>query len=382
MRVVSFRRLQNRFVFAIVTTSLIVQGAWQSFAKADLPYCQQTSETIRQKDTARLAALNGTAEAQQNYQTLLRQQADQLRQCRSQNWLKTQAIWLRLYPCDARPGAIEEVLDRIVDRGYNEVYVETFFNGQVLLPAATNPTAWQSVVQVPTNVDLLAQVIQKGRDRGLKVYAWMFSMNFGYTYALKPEKQVSLLRNGRGQTSFSANTVAGLSTDLGTLNPDEAFVDPYSLPAKQDYYRMVQEVLKRRPDGVLFDYIRYPRNRGKESIATQVQDLWVFSEASRRALYDRGLNNKGRELIKRYINRGFIDAGDVAGANSECDRYAWLSGATSWGLTNRTVALKCCSCNARRCGLSQSGNLSSATSRIASGSSVFPRGKSNDRTRI
>lgn len=310
MRVISFR---NGLVFAIVTTSLILQGVWRSVAKADfLPYCQQTSGTIEQKDAARREALQGGVEAQQKYQTLLRQQADQLRQCRNQNWLKAQGIWLRLYACDARPGAIEEVLDRIVDRGYNEVYVETFFNGQVLLPANDNPTAWQSVIQSPNNVDLLAEVIQKGRDRGLKVYAWMFSMNFGYTYAIKPEKQVSLLRNGRGQTSFTANTIAGLGTDIGTLNPDEAFIDPYSLAAKQDYYRMVQAVLKRRPDGFLFDYIRYPRSRGKASVATSVQDLWVFGEASRQALIDRGLNNKGRELIKRYLDRGSISASDVA----------------------------------------------------------------------
>jgi hypothetical protein len=306
---VSFRR---GLIFAIVVASLMVQGVWRSPAKADfLPYCQQTAATIAQKDSVRLAALSGNPEARQKYQDLLNNQANQLRQCRNQNWLKTQGIWLRLYECDARPGALEEVLDRIVDRGYNEVYVEAFYNGQVLLPAANNSTAWQSVVQSP-NVDLLAQIIQKGHDRGLKVYAWMFSMNFGYTYAMRPEKQVSLLRNGRGQTSFNANVIAGLGTDLGTLNSDEAFIDPYSLSAKQDYYRMMQEVLKRKPDGVLFDYIRYPRSRGTESIATKVQDLWVFGEASRRALIDRGLNNKGRELIKRYLDRGSISANDVA----------------------------------------------------------------------
>lgn len=312
MRVGSFRRFQCGFVFAIVTASLVAQGVWRSVAKADfLPYCQQTSATITQKDAARLAAINGKAGSQKQYQEILTKQAEQLRQCRSQNWLKTQGIWLRLYTCDARPGAIDEVLDRIVDRGYNEVYVETFFNGQVLLPASSNLTAWQSMIQAPNDVDLLAQVIEKGRARGLKVYAWMFSLNFGYSYAIKPEKQVSLLRNGRGQTSLTANTLAGLSTDLGRLNPNEAFVDPYSLTAKQDYYRMVQEVLKRRPDGVLFDYIRYPRSRGSASISTNVQDLWIFGDASRRALYDRGLNNKGRELIKRYIDRGSISASDV-----------------------------------------------------------------------
>lgn len=308
--------IAKRVFCAIAGSSVMAQSLWTLPARADfLPYCQQTSEGIAQKETTRRAALsNGKdKDAQQRYQEIVTKQADQLRQCRRQNWLKTQAIWIRLYPCDLQPGVLEEVLDRIVDRGYNQVYVETFYNGQVLLPAADNPTAWQPVVKTYGNekADLLAQVIRKGRERGLGVYAWMFSMNFGYTYAIQPNKQISLLRNGRGQTSLSANTLAGLSTDLGTVNPDEAFVDPYSLAAKQDYYQMVQAVLKRRPDGVLFDYIRYPRGIGSSSIATKIQDLWVYGDSARKAFYDRGTNQKGRELIKRFIDRGGITPNDV-----------------------------------------------------------------------
>lgn len=303
---VSSRKALFPISIVLLITSLILQGIWSRSAQADfLPYCQQTDQGIREKDAARRDP------NQAGYPEILAKHADQLRQCRAQNWLKTQAIWLRLYQCDARPGAIDEVLDRIVDRGYNEVYLETFFNGQVLLPSISNPTAWQSMVQTPNNVDLLAQVIQKGRQRGLKVYAWMFSMNFGYSYAIKPDKQIAMLRNGRGQTSLTANTIAGLGTDIGTLNPNEAFIDPYSTLAKQDYYRMVQEVIKRRPDGVLFDYIRYPRSRGNESVATSVQDLWIYGDASRQALYDRALNNKGRELIKRYVDRGGLSPNDI-----------------------------------------------------------------------
>lgn len=315
-------RGKQAIVSALITTSLIGQSIWSSTAKADfLPYCQQTPESISQKEVSRRSTLKGDDAAKQRYKETIAKHADQLQKCRSQNWLKTQAIWLRLYECDAQPGAIEEVLDRIVDRGYNEVYIETFFNGQVLLPSNNNPTAWQSMLR-SSNVDLLAQAIQKGRERGLKVYAWMFSMNFGYSYATQPDKQISLLRNGRGQTSLTANTIAGLSTDLGNLNPDEAFIDPYSLQAKQDYYRMVQEVLKRKPDGVLFDYIRYPRSRGTASIATKITDLWIYGDAARQALYDRALNNKGRELIKRYVDRGFISPGDVAAVDKLFPREA------------------------------------------------------------
>ncbi|MBW4418166.1 MAG: hypothetical protein KME13_02935 [Myxacorys californica WJT36-NPBG1] len=305
----------TRSLVSLAGASLMAQNFWIPPAGAAdfLPYCQQTSDGIAQKEIARRDAMSGKKEARQRYQDIIAKQANQLKQCRGQNWLKTQAIWIRLYECDLRPGALDEVLDRIVDRGYNQVYVETFYNGQVLLPAADNPTAWQPVVRSYGNekADLLAQVIQKGRERGLGVYAWMFSMNFGYSYAIRPNKQISLLRNGRGQTSLSANTIAGLSTDLGSLNPNEAFIDPYSLAAKQDYYQMVQAVLKRRPDGILFDYIRYPRSVGNASIATKVRDLWIYGEAARKAFYDRGTNGKGRELIKRFLDRGFINAADV-----------------------------------------------------------------------
>ena len=83
--------------------------------------------------------------------------AQQLSQCRRQTWPQSQAIWLRLYPCDALDGVVEELLDRIVSRGYNEVYLEVFYNGQVLLPAAQNPTAWPAVIRTPG---------QEGRSAG------------------------------------------------------------------------------------------------------------------------------------------------------------------------------------------------------------------------
>lgn len=309
------RYLYRGFVSAIVATNLISQGVWSRPAQAEfLPYCQQTTEGIARKETARKAALKDDKGAQKRYQTLIAEQANQLRKCRSQNWLKTQAIWIRLYACDIQPGALEEVLDRIVDRGYNQINVEVFYNGQVLLPQADNQTAWGSVVKVPGSekVDLLARTIQKGRERGLSVYAWMFSMNFGYTYAIRPDREAALAKNGQGQTSLTINSIAGLSTDLGLFNPDEAFIDPYNLQARQDYAQLVRAVAKRRPDGMLFDYIRYPRGTGSASIANKVKDLWIYGDAAQQAMLQRASNDKGRELIKRFIKRGSISAADVA----------------------------------------------------------------------
>lgn len=276
-------------------------------------YCQLPPEEIARKANLLQSALKGNQDARKRYRTLLAEHAKRLRRCRSQTWPKNQGLWLRLYPCDIRDGALDDLMDRIVNRGYSQVNVEVFYNGQVLLPAADNPTAWPSVVQVKDqgDFDLLAQAIRKGHERGLKVYAWMFSMNFGYTYSLRPDRQQAVARNGQGQTSTAANINPGLSVEMGLVNPDEAFIDPYSPQARQDYSQLVEAVLKRRPDGLLFDYIRYPKGIGAASIASKVQDLWVYGSAAQQALFGRALNNKGLELIRRFLSRGYITAADV-----------------------------------------------------------------------
>ncbi|NES20403.1 MAG: hypothetical protein F6K41_16090, partial [Symploca sp. SIO3E6] len=109
-----------------------------------------------------------------------------------------------------------------------------------------------------------------------------------------------IARNGRGQNSLSV--VPGGS---------QLFIDPYSRQAQTDYYQLVEVLMKRRPDGVLFDYIRYPRGNGSDTVADRIEDLWIYGDASKNALYDRALNNQGRELIKRYISKGSISARDI-----------------------------------------------------------------------
>lgn len=303
-----WRRLGRGGVVALLTSSTVLSQAWwtQAAQSATAAYCQFSKDAIAQKENLLVSALKGSSDSETRYKALIRQHADYLRQCRSRTWPNDQAIWLRLYPCDARSGAIDAILDSIVNRGYNQVYVEVFYDGRVLIPSAENTTAWPSVLQTPgtERFDLLAQTIQKGRDRGLKVYAWMFTMNFGYSYAQRPDRQAVLARNGRGETSTSF-----------VKDGSQIFIDPYNRQAQTDYYQMVQSVLKRRPDGILFDYIRYPRGTGSDSVATKVEDLWIYSEASQQALYNRGLNNKGRELIQRYIRNGSISAADVADVN-------------------------------------------------------------------
>ena len=283
-------------------------------AQTMLPYCQQPAATTTQTQTLREGAISGDRSAQANYKTLLSQNAAEMQRCRGQSWLKEQAIWLRLYPCDVQSGAIEQILDRIVSHGYNQVYLEVFSDGQVLLPQATNQTAWGSVLRVPgyETRDLLAETIAKGHERGLKIYAWMFTLNFGYTYGQRPESQQVLALDGYGYTSLNVRSATG--SPEGDSN--EAFVDPYNLRAQQDYAALEQAILQHQPDGVLFDYVRYPRGTGSASVASRVQDLWIYGSAAQQALYDRASNQKGLELIRRYVTKGQLTTGDISEINT------------------------------------------------------------------
>jgi hypothetical protein len=280
--------------------------------------CQIDPQEVTEKETLRKAAFGGDAEAREEYQKLLARHATLVRECRSRTWPQTQAIWLRVYPCDANSGVLERVLDQIANRGYNEVYIEVFYDSQVLLPKSDNPTPWESVVRTPgsENVDLLAQAIAKGRERGLKVYAWLFTLNFGYTYGQRSDRQQVLARNGYGETTLTAVDDSSAEFDRSEHSyAEQAFIDPYDAQARHDYSWLVYSVLKRQPDGVLFDYVRYPRRSGAQSVVTQVQDLWIYGDAAKQALYQRANNQKGRALIERFLSQGYVTPNDLTTVN-------------------------------------------------------------------
>jgi hypothetical protein len=270
-------------------------------------YCHVTQTMASQKEAQRVAAFSGDRGARSQYLTLVQQHSNFLQNCRSGTWPQEQAVWLRLYPCDLQPGILEAVLDRIVNLGYNHVYLEVFYSGQVLLPEADNATVWPSVVQARgyERRDLFAEAIAKGRQRGLKVSAWVFSLNFGYSYGTRGDRRQVLARNGQGQDTLTFARSGAIS------NPEEVFVDPYNLQGRQDFQQMLEAVSRRRPDGVLFDYIRYPRGVGSYSVVSGVGDLWIYGDAAQQALFQRALNQQGLELIRRYISRGYLVDADL-----------------------------------------------------------------------
>lgn len=298
-------RPQNvaRAIAAFTTTAICLSSIYARPASAAVgPYCQFAPEEVEAKEKLLETSLGNESTTSRAYLAIVQRHREMLELCRSQTWPEEQAIWLRLYPCDISPGALDRVLDRIVNLGYNRVHLEVFYDSQVLLPPEDNPTPWTTVVRSPEgdNIDLLQQAIDKAHQRGLKIYAWLFTMNFGYNYALRPDRQEALARNGAGKDSLTY-----------VHDRSQAFIDPYSEQARTDYYNLVQAVLQRQPDGVLFDYIRYPRGIGGQSYVYSVKDLWIYGKSSIQALYNRASNQKGLALIEQYINKGSVTQKDL-----------------------------------------------------------------------
>ncbi len=332
------KTFKNSAVLTATTTSLAIVASLiipfnnhQSALAATGPYCQFTPEEIAAKESLLKSSFDVGNQASQQYQEIVEKHAEMLRLCRSQTWPKEQAIWLRLYPCDASPGSIEQILDDLVNRGYNKIHLEVFYDSQVLLPSGDNPTPWTPVVSTPggENIDLLKQTIDKAHQRGLKVYAWLFSMNFGYTYAQRQDRQDALARNGIGDNSLTF-----------VHDRSQAFIDPYSRQAQLDYYHLVEAILQRQPDGILFDYIRYPRGSGKHSFVNNVKDLWIYGPSSQQALMNRANNQKGKAAIAKYLEQGKITIGDLEAIDRQYPEETEASWQGRQSNTNSEASLK------------------------------------------
>ncbi|MCA1903286.1 MAG: hypothetical protein LDL47_00400 [Cyanobacteria bacterium KgW148] len=247
------------------------------------------------------------------YQKRIKSDGEKLQQCRQQSWLKSQGIWLRLYPGDALPGVMDQVLDRIVDLGYSHVFVEVFYDGRVLLPVSQNQSPWRSVTaeavkegKLPADTDLWQMAVTKGRERGLKVYGWLFTLNFGYGYGENADRVSVLARNGRGETSISNSKIDrelaknGNSFYLPLTETEHLFIDPYHPQAQQDAQQIVRQFLLAKPDGMVFDYIRFPNT--KPTMNDRVENLWIYGEASRQALMKTAKTSVARQELQNYLD--------------------------------------------------------------------------------
>ena len=73
---------------------------------------------------------------------------------------------------------------------------------------------------------------------------------------------------------------------------------------------VVKAILQRNPDGMVFDYVRYPTNLTGVLI-DNVKQLWIHGQSSRSTLLDSIDNKNVRELMAVYLQNGDLTADDV-----------------------------------------------------------------------
>ena len=320
--------IATRFFSLVVSTNFLAAIVAQPALAQVGEYCQFERDAIATKENLRDAVFQDTSknanpDATKEYQAVIKEHSQSLNTCRQKSWLKTQGIWLRLYPCDLQSGKLDEVMDRIVNKGYNQVFIEVLSDGKILLPQSENATAWSSLVlsEQYKNADLLKLAIAKGRERGIKVHAWVFTMNVGTSYGkgldrnglskLTVARQNAIARNADGESTVSIVENLGKNIAGEVPTKDQLFVDPYNYQAQSDLYLAVNEVVKRKPDGVVFDYVRYKRGAGAASVVSNVRYLWIYGQASLQAFRDRAENFQGREIINRFLKQGYVTPNDL-----------------------------------------------------------------------
>ena len=90
--------------------------------------------------------------------------------------------------------------------------------------------------------------------------------------------------------------------------------------------------------GVLFDYIRYPKQSGGASVASRSSDLWIYGDAAKAMMINRGTNQKGRAVINHYLKTGTIQAKDIVAVDKlfPAENLAQWQGRNTAGLSKKT----------------------------------------------
>ncbi len=312
----SLGRIGKSLVRALILSGFASLSSFLALSVSANPTCGVEASDRLIKDNLR-KSINLS-----EYQAYLAKHKAQLEVCRSQDPIKTQALWLRLDP-GVKTETLNDVLDRIVNQGYNAIFVQVFYDGRILLPVSDNPTPWRSLTEeavkageVSANYDLWAEVIRKGHERGLKVYGASSAMNFGHSYSRVPNRTSALAINGSGEIS-GENSIAKSQFDpksdskpslvngqSSTLTEaDYLFIDPFNLQARSDFSGAIAALVKRQPDGILLDYLRYPSRKG---LVSNVKALWIYGLAARKSLLDSMPDLGTKQLMSMYLDAGKV----------------------------------------------------------------------------
>ncbi len=174
-----------------------------------------------------------------------------------------------------------DILDSLKEYNFNTVIFQVRARGEVFYNSEIEPMSSIIVsegMDAP-NFDPLAFVIEECHKRGLECHAWIV------TYPLGSDRHVN---------SLGAKSVTKINPSITKKFNGEWFLDPGN-PRTDDYLiSIVEEIISNYDvDGINFDYIRYPDNRGQ------------FPDDGLYRLYGNGLSRADwrRNNITRFVTK-------------------------------------------------------------------------------
>ncbi len=174
-----------------------------------------------------------------------------------------------------------DILDNLKKHNFNTILFQVRGRGEVMYNSDIEPMS--SLVSSDRGgkhmFDPLEFVIEESHKRGISCHAWMV------TYPLGGDKHVRSLGN---------NSITKKNPSIVKKFQNEWFLDP-GMPAADDYIlSIVKEIVTNYDvDGIHFDYIRYPDNKG------------LFPDADTYKKYGKGQNKDEwrRDNITRLVSK-------------------------------------------------------------------------------
>ncbi len=199
------------------------------------------------------------------------------------------------------------ILDKLQRHNFNTVMFQARTRGEVFYVSDIEPMS--SIVATDENkyqqFDPLAFAIEECHKRGIEIHAWIV------TYPLGGDRHVR---------SLGSKSVTKRHPSLTKKFKNEWFIDPGN-PRTDDYLMsIVNELVTNYDiDGIHFDYIRYPDNRGQ------------FPDDGMYRLHGKGKSRADwrRDNITRFVNRVYDEVKEkkpwVQVSSSPLGRYRTLN---------------------------------------------------------
>lgn len=231
------------------------------------------------------------ADAVKTYDRLVKQVAESNRPAPGER-IKRRGLWIRPYRGDLSGLHVLEVLDNAQAMGITEIYVEAFHNGMLHYKSPSNvfPLATPATARAP-EVELLKVYSREARRRGMRIYAWLHTLNFGQAYGEKHPEQ--LVRDGFGNLS-------------GASEKQSWRVSPSHPEVRRRLNLLAWELASSgMVDGIQLDYIRYPvrLKDGDVDPSADPRNYWGYSEHQQATFFAEN-PAYDTEAMRAYLKTG------------------------------------------------------------------------------